>query len=491
MTPLIPVEFTPKHPFELLSEFGDVPLVHALPPGWDPSEVFLRLRHLPHCIWLDSAKTMPSLGRYSFLSADPVDWITHDDAASLPPHLLSSIFERVAPILSQPAIADLPPFQGGLAGMLGYDLNRAFESIAAPRYNDLPTPAIALGLYDWTICFDHHIDRAWIISQGWPETDPDRRRQAAMRRMQQIHWWLQCTPTAIPLTDVPQRKSLADLAPQFATPLDSRLTSNFPRGGFRDVVAQAIESIRAGDMFQVNLAQRLLFPNLHGAADLYLRMRCRNPAPFAGFIDGGDWQVISASPERFLHLADRLVETRPIKGTCQRIGDAIIDHQLGEALMASEKDRAENVMIVDLMRNDLSRVCSDQSIRVTELCVLEPYQYVQHLVSRVEGRLRSEVTPAELLAATFPGGSVTGAPKVMAMQKIAQWEPTARGPYCGSLGYWSTGNRLDWNILIRTVTCRDGWLQIPVGGGITAQSTPEREEQETWEKATGMLRAVL
>ncbi|QDS87541.1 Aminodeoxychorismate synthase component 1 [Rosistilla ulvae] len=466
---------------------GDCPLVAPLPPQTDLREVFLRLCHLPHCLWLDSAKPMPDLGRYSFLTADPIEIVsaTDDDADPL------AKLQKFIPLLSQAAAPGLPPFQGGLAGVLGYELGRSLEPIPAPRFNDLPTPPLCVGLYDWTIAVDHQQNRGWIISQGWPETDPDRRRVAAARRMQQIQWWLGCTPTAMPRPPRSAPRAHDALAPQFRTPIDPSLTSNFAPGEFRTAVGDVIDYIRRGDAFQVNLAQRLLYPDQHGAVAAYLRMRSRNAAPFAGYFDGGDWQVVSASPERFLQIDDRFVETRPIKGTCPRTGDAAVDQQLGAQLLSSLKDRAENVMIVDLMRNDLSRVCNDDSIDVAGLCELEQYECVQHLVSRVHGRLRDDVDVVDLLRASFPGGSITGAPKVRAMQIIAELEPTARGPYCGSLGYLSTGGRGDLNILIRTVTCRDGWLQMPVGGGITSRSKPEQEEQETWDKAEGMLRAVL
>lgn len=484
------VIFTPADLQAAATDFpsrGEVPLVCPLPPQTDLREVFLRLCHLPHCVWLDSAKQMTELGRYSFLSADPIDLITATESDADPLQGL----RRFSPMLSQPAVPGLPPFQGGLVGILGYELGRAWEPVPAPRFNDLPTPPLCMGMYDWTIAFDHLQDCGWIICQGWPETDIDARRRAAGRRMQQIQWWLGCTPTAMPRPPRSTSRNRDSLAPQFATPIDPSLTSNFAAGDFRLAVGDVIDYIGRGDAFQVNLAQRLLYPDQHGAVAAYLRMRSRNAAPLAGYFDGGDWQVVSASPERFLKIADRFVETRPIKGTCQRTGDTTRDKQLGESLLASPKDRAENVMIVDLMRNDLSRVCTDNSIQVAELCGLEQYEFVQHLVSRVHGRLRDDVDAVDLLQAAFPGGSITGAPKVRAMQIIAELEPTARGPYCGSLGYLSTGGSGDFNILIRTVTCRDGWLQMPVGGGITSRSQPDQEEQETWDKAKGMLRAVL
>jgi para-aminobenzoate synthetase component 1 len=240
----------------------------------------------------------------------------------------------------------------------------------------------------------------------------------------------------------------------------------------------------------VNLAQRLLHPARDDSQSLYLRMRRRNPATFAAYFDTGDFQIVSASPERFLNVANGHVEARPIKGTRRRSPWPEADLFAGDELLESEKDRAENVMIVDLLRNDLSRVCLPECVRVSDLCRLETYEFVQHLVSVVRGELRPHCGALDLLAAAFPGGSVTGAPKVRAMEIIAELEPTARGAYCGCLGYIGFNGTMDTSILIRTITAGRGWWQFQVGGGIVAQSDPEREYEETWHKAEGMLRAL-
>ena len=280
------------------------------------------------------------------------------------------------------------------------------------------------------------------------------------------------------------------LAPQFPTSVDPLLTSNFSQEQYCAAVAAAIEYIRAGDVFQVNLAQRLLFPARDDSLSLYLRLRDRNAAPFAGYFDLGEFQVVSASPERFLSLRDGLVEARPIKGTRLRCHLPEADLFAGGELLESEKDRAENVMIVDLLRNDISRVCDPDSVQVRELCRLESYQFVQHLVSVITGNLAERFTAIDLLSATFPGGSITGAPKVRAMEIIRELEPTARGPYCGCLGYIGCDGTMDLSILIRTITAGRGWWQFPVGGGVVAQSEPAREYEETWHKAVGMVRAL-
>ena len=271
--------------------------------------------------------------------------------------------------------------------------------------------------------------------------------------------------------------------------------SNFSRDEYLRAVERVIEYIRAGDVFQVNLSQRLLFPAREDPLALYLRLRQLNPAPFAGYFSCDDWTIASASPERFVCVQDNVVETRPIKGTRRRRHRPEADLFTEDELRESEKDQAENVMIVDLLRNDLSKVCTPGSIRVPSLCAVESYETVQHLVSVVLGTLDQDsagrqLDAWDLLAAIFPGGSITGAPKVRAMEIIAELEPTARGPYCGSLFYVGFDGSADSNILIRTFTVRRGWIQCCVGGGIVAQSDPAAEYEETLHKAAGMLRAL-
>jgi len=258
-----------------------------------------------------------------------------------------------------------------------------------------------------------------------------------------------------------------------------------------DAVARVIEYVYAGDIFQANLSQRLEAPLAGTPFELYRRLRRRNPAPFAAYLAFGDVVVVSSSPERFLCVDDdRRVETRPIKGTRPRGVGPEHDAALALALAESDKDRAENVMIVDLLRNDLSRVCRPGTVHVPELFALEHYQTVHHLVSTVVGELAREHDALDLLRAAFPGGSITGAPKVRAMQIIAELEPTQRGVYCGSIGYLSATGALDTSIVIRTylVVGRDVYFQV--GGGIVADSDPEQEYRETLDKARGLIAAL-
>jgi para-aminobenzoate synthetase component 1 len=442
------------------------------------------LSKLPHVVFFDSASREGQLGRYSFVAADPFQWITRPADGSDALAVSQSTLKQY-PTLPR---TDLPPFQGGAAGLFGYELGRSLESVPAAAINDFPIPALAVGLYDTVVAFDHEANEAWIVSQGFPETDPQARRERAESRLGQMKRWL--VDESEPPTDgQPQPIALSQLAPQFDVEADG-VTSNLSPRAYRQMIERAVEYIHAGDVFQVNLSQRLLCPAWSSSVELYLRLREKNPAPYAGYFDLGDWQICSSSPECFLTLRDGEVETRPIKGTRGRSRMPEADLFAGDELRASEKDRAENVMIVDLLRNDLSRVCQAESVHVAQLCQVETYAFVKHLVSTVRGRLDSTVCPLDLLRACFPGGSITGAPKIRAMEIIAELEPTRRGAYCGSLAYVGFDGRLDSSILIRTITAGHGWWQLPVGGGIVAQSRPDDEYRETWHKARGLLDAL-
>ena len=479
----------------------ELPYVVELKPPPDVESALINLSARPASLLLDSSMRDSRLGRYSFLTADPFDFVCFPVDAAGGLELVQSRLQ----VWRAAARPDLPPFQGGAAGLLSYDFGQNLERIPRPRMDEFGIPAIAVGFYDVVLAIDHAEHRAWLISQGLPEIEPAPRKARAIDRLAQFQEWLRVPPRGPEKMYSPALRT-DELAPQFTVPGPTGLTSNFSPEGYRAAVQRAIDYIYAGDIFQVNLAQRLLFPATGDPLSLYLRLRQCNPAPFAGWFDMGDTQIVSASPERFLrvhrsvgnalrgvppaHQDSLHVEARPIKGTRRRTAWAEADLFAGDDLLQSEKDRAENVMIVDLLRNDLSRVCEPDSVRVTQLCGLEIYQFVQHLVSAVDGTLATGKTAIDLVRAAFPGGSITGAPKIRAMEIIAELEPTARGPYCGCLGYFGFDGSADLSILIRTITASRGWLQFPVGGGIVAQSSPQREYEETWHKAEGLLRAL-
>jgi para-aminobenzoate synthetase component 1 len=473
-----------------------LPLIQPLDPPPDVGETLRRFADWPNVLLFDSASRRPELGRYSFLTADPFEF---EECSSVPfgtdPFARMRDWSRRFPSDSVP---ELPPFQGGAAGLLSYELGGAWERLPRPAINEFELPWLAVGLYDWVIAWDHELGTAWIISQGFP-AEGEARFRRAFERMQTV---------LCRLNDVERFGQPSGQKPEFkaatvTTPYQREAFnrpefdggSNFSRDEYLRAVARVIEYIRAGDIFQANLSQRLVFPAREEPLELYLRLRELNAAPFAGYFAHDDWTIASASPERFVRVREGIVETRPIKGTRRRRHRPEADLFTEDELRESEKDQAENVMIVDLLRNDLSRVCSPGSIRVPSLCAVETYETVQHLVSVVRGTLDRDASGRpldawDLLAATFPGGSITGAPKVRSMEIIAELEPTVRGPYCGSLFYVGFDGSADSNILIRTFTVRRGWIQCSVGGGIVSQSDPVAEYEETLHKAEGMLRAL-
>ncbi len=483
---VIPVRTTPDEP--LAVELGSPP---------HPWDVARRIAFLPHLLFLDSAEQHRERGCYSYVTADPVCWV--DERRGEIPGVPFAVINTLLGPRRIDSLEGLPPFQGGVVGLFGYGLNRRLEPRVPPnRYDEFQVPDIALGLYDWVISFDHCTGRAWVVSTGLTgEANQDQasRRARAEARLRDVLEILEVMavsshrPASPPSSDcdIPLRC----LAPQYPLPGHPGVTSNFDRRGYEAVVRRGRDYVHAGDCFQVNLSQRLLCPLREDPRELYGRLRRLNPAPFAGFFDLGDFQILSASPERFLQLrADGEVVTRPIKGTRPRGPDRETDAALIRSLTTNPKDRAENVMIVDLLRNDLGRVCEYGTVQVRRVCEVETFRYVHHLVSEVGGRLRAGLGPADLLAAAFPGGSVTGAPKVRAMEIIAELEPTARGPYCGCLAWVGFDGRMDTNILIRTFTAGRGWVQFPVGGGVVADSEPDREYEETLHKAAGLLRSL-
>jgi para-aminobenzoate synthetase component I len=494
-----------------------VPLVENLGDTEEPAEVASRFLDLPFLIFLDSAtgatarSEVHPLGRYSFLAADPAQIIRCRSGVTEigPP---GGALRRVEgdPLLaardllrpfSAEAISGLPPFQGGLAGYIGYDYGSLLERLPSSRFDDLAIPEVLLGLYDWVIAWDHRLGTAWVVSTGMPETGPNRTQRAA-ERLAMVRQRLNAPAPSGARTESPGSRLVTRDQRPVAAPSypvmgiehaeQSALRSTFTHRGYLDAVARVREYIVAGDIFQANLSQRFQAPLSSAAFDLYGKLRRRNPAPFAAYLEFGDVVVLSASPERFLSLDEngRHVETRPIKGTRPRGLGPMHDAALGRALSESDKDRAENVMIVDLLRNDLSRVCRPGTVRVPELFALEQHPTVHHLVSTVVGELEPGADAVALLRAAFPGGSITGAPKVRAMEIIAELEPTRRGVYCGSVGYISTSGAMDTSIVIRTYVALDGQVYFQAGGGIVADSDPELEYRETLDKARALIEVL-
>ena len=497
---------------------GGLPLVEELVPPPDPVACAERFVYTPALLFLDSARDHERLGRYSFVAADALVQVrgkgtrvwTRSPATKWElvtvdaPHALAYLRELLAPFAAEP-VPRLPPFQAGAAGYIAYDWGEVLEPrVPPPRYDDLRVDDVELHVYDWVIAWDHAEHRAWIISTGFPERAPDERRRRAAERLAWVKERLgEPAPVirerrlaqdilGVRRPEAPPRPNAAPTYPVADIPgaAEVGLRSTFTRDGYLDAVRRVREYILAGDIFQANLSQRFDAPLREQPWLLYRRLRALNPAPFAAYVDLGV-TLMSASPERFLSVTpDGRVEARPIKGTRPRGAGPMHDMVLGRALVESEKDRAENLMIVDLLRNDLSRVCAPGSVRVPELFALEHYATVHHLVSTVVGRLAPGRDAVDLLCAAFPGGSITGAPKVRAMEIIAELEPARRGVYCGSVGYLSFTGALDTSIVIRTYLARDGRVYFSAGGGIVADSEPEAEYAETLDKARALIEAL-
>jgi para-aminobenzoate synthetase component I len=471
-------------------------LVVELRDGIEPLAVFERLARRRHCLFLDSAvldgashaapgpdrasteaPATPRLGRFSYVAADPIHSIAVEPAGDgRVAEPVNEAFSQLRSLLADLActtIPGLPPFQGGVAGLVSYDCGLARLGLPAPGSGDVPL--LSLHVYDVVCGFDHDAGRGWIISQGVPAKGPTARRARAEERLESL---LAAMSEPVEAGHPPPTSSPGEIV------------STQSRESYLNMVETGIELVRAGDIFQVNLAQQLSLAATIDPVELHRRSRILNPAPFAGFFDAGTATIVSMSPERLLQIERGTVRMHPIKGTRRMLASPEADLYAGEDLGQSEKDRAENVMIVDLVRNDLSRVCTPESVRVESLCRLERYRYVQHLVSIVAGRLRPGLTPLDALDAAIPGGSVTGAPKHRACEIIRQLEGFTRGAYCGSLGFIGFDGAADFNLLIRTFVVGPDSISFAVGGGITARSDPAAEYAETLHKAEGMLRVL-
>jgi para-aminobenzoate synthetase component 1 len=402
------------------------------------------------------------------------------DYASPGPDPFADARRLLSRLSAGPLPPDAPPFGGGLIGYLSYDLGRSFEPRPAIAPDDQGLPSLRLALHDWVLAWDHRTGRAWLAGRA-VDGDPEGLRH----RLERVRGRLVDGPaTAAPLP----AGNVAGLD----------FTSGIDRSTYLERVEAVRDAIARGEIYQANLTRRLETPFAAHPWTLYRHLRTGDPALFAGYLDlgsggdgGGRRAIVSASPEPFLAV-DRAgrVTTNPIKGTRPRGRTRAQDRALARELLSSAKDRAENVMIVDVLRNDLGRVCRPGSVRVPRLCRLERTAAVQHLVSTVTGQLRAGCGPFELLAASFPGGSITGAPKIRAMELLETLEPVRRGPYTGALGWIGPDGAMATSILIRTFVADGRRLTLHVGGGITWGSDPQAEWDETVAKAAGPLAAI-
>ncbi|HLZ66400.1 MAG TPA: aminodeoxychorismate synthase component I [Aliidongia sp.] len=449
----------------------------------DPLTVFARWADEPYLAFLDSAAERAPRGRYSYLAIEPFRLIeargdaVRVDGLRVPGDPFDVLERELARFRVEPGPTPVP-FMGGAVGFLGYELGRHLERLPPAPPAGLAVPDMVMALYDLVFAFDHAERRAWIISSGFPEIDPGRRSRRAAAR----------AAAALSRLDA----AAPDLTP--APRSDLLWHAELTRPDYEARVARVLDYIRAGDIFQANFTMRHLLPrppNLR-PAEIYRALRAESAAPFAAYIAcGAELALASASPERFLRLgADGRVETRPIKGTRPRGGTAGEDERLAEELAASVKDRAENLMIVDLMRNDLGRVAKTGSVRVPSLCAVESFASVHHLVSAVEAELRPGTSAVDLLRATFPGGSITGAPKIRAMEIIAELEEARRGAYCGAIAWLGFDGAMDSSITIRTLSVTPELVVAQAGGGIVADSVPADEYDEMMVKVLPLLRSL-
>ncbi|MFQ5680757.1 MAG: anthranilate synthase component I family protein [Candidatus Omnitrophota bacterium] len=438
-------------------------------------KIFSVLRDKPGLFFLDSSANTRGMGRYSFIGFDPAFKIVSTDGKD--PFLalrdnLRKFRGMVSPITNI-------PFSCGFCGYLSYDLGMVTQGIvSAPEY-DNTLPGAYFGFYDALIAWDRSLRRITIFSSGLPEKKSALRRLRAKKKLRQIVHLLSGLKTR-PVDDV-------DLSPGTS----GALRSNFGIEGYRKAVSRAKRYIADGEIYQINLSQRFQAKYNSDAIYLHRRLRKLFPAAFSAYLDCGRFQVVSSSPERFLRLRGDNVVTRPMKGTRPRGKNKRQDALLRRELMLSDKDKAELLMIIDLSRNDLGRVCRYGSIKVSHLRELEKYNTVFQTTGQIEGVLHPDRDGVDLTRACFPGGSITGCPKIRAMQIISQLEPHPRNIYTGSLGYFDVSGNIDFNILIRTLLLKDGQVYFHSGGGIVADSQPGEEYEETLVKARAIIEALL
>jgi para-aminobenzoate synthetase component 1 len=455
----------------------------------DSSERFQALLQCASPVFLDCGRGGSEAGRFDILAADPYAMLTtrgvtteiatragsavsdRDPLALLreslgPPVAPAEAAPRGMRIERENALRAALPFCGGAIGYFAYDLGRRFEHVPSVAAADIDLPEMQVGLYDWAVVADHAERRAWLVGTGRDERTFDEWEGIA-----------ELVQRRVPPPPEPFR-------------VLTGITASFDRAGYGAAFARVKEHIRRGDCYQINLTQRFEAAVSGHPWHAYRKLRTVNPAPFSAYLGSATGAVLSSSPERFLRVRDGRVETKPIKGTRPRAADPAADRRLADELRASIKDRAENVMIVDLLRNDLGKSCEPGSVRVSKLFEIESFASVHQLVSTVEGRLASGRDALDLLRGAFPGGSITGAPKLKAMEIIERLEPQRRSIYCGSIGYLGFDGGMDLNIAIRTLLQHKGRIYAWAGGGVVADSEVDAEYQESLDKAAALLEVL-
>jgi para-aminobenzoate synthetase component 1 len=451
-----------------------------------PHQLFESFCHEDGCFFLDSGMVSEAIGRYSILGRDPFMTLrskgrkTEIFREGAVERMDGNPFAKLAELLrrhERPPANDGLPFHSGAVGFFSYDLCHFVERLPDTTIDDILFPDLYLAFYDRAIVYDHIAGKCWAVAEGESREETETKTRALVSKIQNLEHGA-------------SRDTKSKIQNSVAASRPSPLATNFQKEEYIAAIRQAKEYIAAGDIFQVNLSQRFTAEIGIDSYELYRRLRRINPAPFAAYLRFGENAVVSASPERFLRVQGRHVQTRPIKGTRPRGKDPATDEAMRRELLASAKDAAELAMIIDLERNDLGRVCSYGTVKVTQRKVLEEYPTVYHLVGTVEGDIHPRFGLVDLIKACFPGGSITGAPKIRAMQIIDELEPTKRSLYTGAIGYIDFGGTTDLNIVIRTFLVRGRQAFFQAGGGIVADSDPESEYEETLDKARALMEAV-
>jgi anthranilate synthase component 1 len=468
---------------ELARDYTLVPLRHTFIDDCEtPVSAYLKLRGAGPSFLLESAEQGQRFGRWSFLGVQPRSVIRLADGVMTvdgSPREFDDPYQAVTEELARYKLAelpDLPPFAGGAVGLFGYDLVRWFEpTVGAPNPDDVGIPELALMVSDVLLAFDHFTHEVTVLANVFADgTDLDARYEEAVAAIVDVRERLSAP--------VPRTRSERREPPAFESNMGAR--------GYEDAVERCKEYIRAGDAYQIVPSQRWSAELPVEAFSIYRGLRAVNPSPYMYFLDFEDFEIAGASPEALVTVRGREARQRPIAGTRPRAATAEEDLQVAEDLLADEKERAEHVMLVDLGRNDLGRVCEYGSVAVEELMVVETYSHVMHIVSSVTGTLRDGVSAMDALRASLPAGTLSGAPKIRAMQIIDELETVKRGPYGGAIGYLSYTGDLDTCIYIRSAAVKDGRVHVQAGGGIVADSEPGYEQRETEAKAGAVWRAI-
>ena len=458
-----------------LKKYGNlIPVYHEIMADLEtPVSAYLKVARGNYSFLLESVEGGERLARYSFIGTEPSLVLKAGDDNPVDPLLLvEKEFSQFRPV----PVAGLPRFQGGMVGYLSYEIARYFERLPSPEHDPLGLPEFVLMLTDTLLVFDHLTHKIKVVSHVHLDGDIDTAYLQATRRIDS-------------LVDRLRQPVPLEASPAVPSP-ESPVSSNLSQAEFESRVSQAKDYIYAGDIIQVVLSQRLGKPTSASPFAIYRALRSINPSPYMYYLQLGDFHIIGASPELLVQVEDGVVSNHPIAGTRPRGKDAAQDLALEEELKGDEKECAEHIMLVDLGRNDIGRISEPGTVEVTQLMDVERYSHVMHLVSHVQGKLRAGLSQFDAMRACFPAGTVSGAPKIRAMEIIAELEPDKRGPYAGAAGYFDFLGNLDTAIAIRTIVITNGIAYVQAGAGIVADSIPQREYQECLNKAQALLTAI-